>query len=229
MSLKHRLKCGLWSLSFKQKIGTIKINYEHLEQRLRIVLATSNHGKVKEFQSWIKEYEVVAYSDIMEPFEIDETGTTFKENALIKARAVYEKLDTKNDIVLSDDSGISVPLLGGAPGIYSARYAGVNANAKDNLNKLIAALKEKGVQSTPAFYTAAIALVCAKGEFCVHGWMHGEAIAEARGNNGFGYDPMFIPCGYTQTLGELDESVKKAFSHRARALELAHIVLNSLK
>ncbi|MBP1680990.1 MAG: nucleoside-triphosphate diphosphatase [Proteobacteria bacterium] len=229
MSLKHRLKCGLWSLSFKQKIGTIKINYEHLEQRLRIVLATSNQGKVKEFQSWIKEYEVVAYSDIMEPFEIDETGTTFKENALIKARAVYEKLDTKNDIVLSDDSGISVPLLGGAPGIYSARYAGVNANAKDNLNKLIAALKEKGVQSTPAFYTAAIALVCAKGEFCVHGWMHGEAIAEARGNNGFGYDPMFIPCGYTQTLGELDESVKKAFSHRARALELAHIVLNSLK
>lgn len=196
---------------------------------MRIVLATSNHGKVKEFQSWIKEYEVVAYSDIMEPFEIDETGTTFKENALIKARAVYEKLDTKNDIVLSDDSGISVPLLGGAPGIYSARYAGVNANAKDNLNKLIAALKEKGVQSTPAFYTAAIALVCAKGEFCVHGWMHGEAIAEARGNNGFGYDPMFIPCGYTQTLGELDESVKKAFSHRARALELAHIVLNSLK
>jgi len=196
---------------------------------LRIVLATSNQGKVKEFQSWIKEYEVVAYSDIMEPFEIDETGTTFKENALIKARAVYEKLDTKNDIVLSDDSGISVPLLGGAPGIYSARYAGVNANAKDNLNKLIAALKEKGVQSTPAFYTAAIALVCAKGEFCVHGWMHGEAIAEARGNNGFGYDPMFIPCGYTQTLGELDESVKKAFSHRARALELAHIVINSLK
>lgn len=196
---------------------------------MRIVLATSNQGKVKEFQSWISEYEVVAYSDIMEPFEIDETGTTFKENALIKARAVYEKLDTKNDIVLSDDSGISVPLLGGAPGIYSARYAGINANAKDNLHKLIAALKEKKVQSTPAFYTAAIALVCNKGEFCVHGWMHGEAIADERGNNGFGYDPMFIPCGYTQTLGELDESVKKAFSHRARALELAHIVINSLK
>jgi XTP/dITP diphosphohydrolase len=96
----------------------------------------------------------------MEPFEIDETGSTFKENALIKARAVYEKLEDKNDIVLSDDSGISVPLLGGIPGIYSARYAGVNANAKDNLNKLIAALKDKGVKRTPAFYTAAIALVC---------------------------------------------------------------------
>ncbi|NCD11492.1 MAG: RdgB/HAM1 family non-canonical purine NTP pyrophosphatase [Epsilonproteobacteria bacterium] len=196
---------------------------------MRIILATSNQGKVKEFQSWISEYEVVAYSDVMEAFEIEETGLTFKENAFIKARAVYEKLSDKNDMVLSDDSGISVPFLGGEPGIYSARYAGVGASSEANLNKLIATLKEKGVAKTPAFYTAAIALVCAKGEFCVHGWMHGEAIAEAKGHNGFGYDPMFIPCGYTKTLGELDESVKKAFSHRARALELAHIVLNSLK
>lgn len=196
---------------------------------MRIVLATSNQGKVREFQSWISEYEVVAYSDIMEPFEIEETGVTFKENALIKARAVYEKLSDKNDIVLSDDSGISVPLLGGIPGIYSARYAGVGASSEANLNKLIATLKEKGVAKTPAFYTAAIALVSAQGEFCVHGWMHGEALAEARGQNGFGYDPMFIPCGYDKTLGELDESVKKTFSHRARALELAHIVINSLK
>ncbi len=196
---------------------------------MKIILATSNQGKVKEFQSWISEYEVIAYSDIMEPFEIEETGTTFKENALIKARAVYEKLDDKNDMVLSDDSGISVPLLGGTPGIYSARYAGVDASSKDNLNKLIATLKEKGVAKTPAFYTAAIALISCKGEFCVHGWMHGEALSEARGNNGFGYDPMFIPCGYDKTLGELDESVKKIFSHRARALELAHIIINSLK
>lgn len=196
---------------------------------MKIVLATSNQGKVKEFQSWIDAYEVVAYSDIMEPFEIEETGTTFKENALIKARVVYEKLEDKNDIVLSDDSGISVPLLGGAPGIYSARYAGVGASSKENLNKLIATLKEHGVEKTVAFYTAAIALVCKNGEFCVHGWMHGEAIVHARGTNGFGYDPMFIPCGYTQTLGELDESVKKVFSHRARALELAYIVLKSLK
>ena len=196
---------------------------------MRIILATSNQGKVKEFQSWISAYEVVAYSDIMPSFEIEETGVTFKENALIKARAVYEKLEDKNDIVLSDDSGISVPHLGGIPGIYSARYAGINANAQENLNKLIAALKEKNISKTPAFYTAAIALVCAKGEFCVHGWMHGDAIAEKRGNNGFGYDPMFIPCGYDQTLGELYESVKKAFSHRARALELAYIVLKSLK
>ena len=195
---------------------------------MKIVLATSNQGKVKEFQSWIDEYEVVPFSDMMSPFEIEETGTTFKENALIKARAVYEKLDDKSHIVLSDDSGISVPLLGGIPGIYSARYAGVGASSADNLNKLIQTLKDRGIEKTPAFYTAAIALVCAKGEFCVHGWMHGNALSQARGNNGFGYDPMFVPLGYTQTLGELDENVKKAFSHRARALDLAHIVLKSL-
>lgn len=196
---------------------------------VRIILATSNQGKVKEFQSWINDYEVLAYSDIMEPFDIEETGSTFKENALIKARAVYEKLNDKSDMVLSDDSGISVPALGGIPGIYSARYAGEHANAKDNLNKLIATLKDNALQRTPAYYTAAIALVCAKGEFCVHGWMYGEAISQACGNNGFGYDPMFIPCGFEQTLGELDESVKKAFSHRAKALELASILMKSLK
>lgn len=196
---------------------------------MKIVLATSNKGKVKEFQSWMDDYEVVPFSDIMTPFEIEETGTTFKENALIKARAVYEKLDDKSHIVLSDDSGISVPLLGGIPGIYSARYAGVGASSADNLNKLIQTLKAEGIEKTPAFYTAAIALVCAKGEFCVHGWMHGNALSQARGNNGFGYDPMFVPLGYTQTLGELDENVKKAFSHRARALDLARIVLKSLK
>ena len=152
---------------------------------MRIILATSNQGKVKEFQSWINDYEVLAYSDIMEPFDIEETGSTFKENALIKARAVYEKLNDKSDMVLSDDSGISVPALGGIPGIYSARYAGEHANAKDNLNKLIATLKDNALQRTPAYYTAAIALVCAKGEFCVHGWMYGEAISQARGNNGW--------------------------------------------
>lgn len=197
---------------------------------MKIILATSNKGKVKEFQSWIHEYEVLPFSDVMEPFEIEENGATFKENALIKARAVFEKLDDKASyIVLSDDSGISVPLLGGEPGIYSARYAGVGASSEDNLKKLIQTLKDKGLHQTPAYYTAAIALVSAKGEFCVHGWMHGEAISEARGNNGFGYDPMFIPSGFSHTLGELDESVKKAFSHRAKALELARVILKSLK
>lgn len=196
---------------------------------MRIILATSNQGKVREFQAWIGEHEVLAYSDVIEPFEIEETGLSFKENALIKARAVYERLGDKNVTVLSDDSGISVPALGGIPGIYSARFAGANAGAQENLNKLIQTLKDNALTRTPAFYTAAIALVCAKGEFCVHGWMHGEAIAQARGNNGFGYDPMFIPEGFGQTLGELPDDVKKGLSHRSQALSLAKILIDQIK
>ena len=196
---------------------------------MKIVLATSNQGKVREIKAFMKDAEVLAFGDVLEPFEIVEDGKTFKENALIKARAVYNALNDENAIVLADDSGISVPALGNIPGIYSARYAGANANAKDNLYKLIGTLKEKSLKRTPAFYTAAIAIACKKGEFCVHGWMHGEAIDDARGDKGFGYDPMFIPLGYENTLGELDMEVKEAISHRSTGLRLAKIILETLK
>ncbi|WP_024955438.1 RdgB/HAM1 family non-canonical purine NTP pyrophosphatase [Sulfurospirillum arcachonense] len=195
---------------------------------MKIILASGNKGKVKEFKSWMDGFEVLAFSEVMEPFEIIEDGNSFKENALIKARAVYEKLEDKSAIVISDDSGISVNALNHEPGIYSARYAGVDATATQNLDKLIQTLKEKGLKKTPAYYTAAIAIVCEAGEFCVHGWMHGDAIDEKRGNNGFGYDPMFIPDGFDLSLGELDESVKKELSHRSRALELAQILIKTL-
>jgi XTP/dITP diphosphohydrolase len=199
------------------------------ENDLKIVLASSNKGKLKELKAWMSDFEVYAFSELIEPFEIVEDGKTFMENALIKARAVYKALNDKNTIVLSDDSGISVSALGNEPGIYSARYSGVNATSEKNLQKLINTLKEKGLHKTEAFYTAAIGIVCDKGEFCVHGWMYGEAIDEAKGSNGFGYDPMFIPKGFDKTLGELDEAVKKELSHRSRALENARILLKILK
>jgi XTP/dITP diphosphohydrolase len=196
---------------------------------MEIVLATANSGKIKEFKSYMGESNLTSYMDILEPFEIVENGDSFKENALIKARAVYERLKDKSKIVIADDSGISVDILGGEPGIYSARYAGVGASSKQNLEKLISALKEKNLKKTSAFYTAAIAIVCAKGEFCVHGWMYGDVIDEKRGENGFGYDPVFIPLGYKKTLGELNEEIKKELSHRSKALELAKIVMKTLE
>jgi XTP/dITP diphosphohydrolase len=171
--------------------------------------------------------EIVPFGEVMEAFEIVEDGDTFAANALIKARAIYEKLGEEY-IVISDDSGISVPILGGEPGIYSARYAGEDADDRDNLHKLINTLKTRAIKHTPAYYTAAIAIVSAQGEYVVHGWMHGEAIAEARGEKGFGYDPMFIPEGHEQTLGELDDAVKKSISHRSKALELARPIMTML-
>ena len=199
---------------------------------MKIVLATGNRGKVREFKQMFKE-EVIPFSELLGEFDIVEDGDTFSANALIKARTIYEKLGAENPLidylVISDDSGISLPLLNGAPGIYSARYAGENATDKENLYRLVDAVKEKGFKSTPAYYTAAIAIVSKYGEYVVHGWMHGDVINEPRGDKGFGYDPMFIPAGFDKTLGELDDDIKSEISHRGKALELAKPIINMLQ
>jgi XTP/dITP diphosphohydrolase len=194
----------------------------------KLVLATSNKGKVREIKELCKEYEVVPYTDLIDAFEIIEDADTFQENALIKARAVYNVLGDEDAVVIADDSGISVDVLDGAPGIYSARYAGANADDKENLKKLMQDIKAKGSENSPAHYTAAIAIVTKGIEKTVHGWMYGTALTEAKGEGGFGYDPMFIPFGYKQTLGELDERVKKELSHRSHALYLAGKILKVL-
>jgi XTP/dITP diphosphohydrolase len=195
---------------------------------MKIVLATGNQGKIREFQKMC-DTEVVTFKELLGDVEIVEDADTFKGNALIKARAIYEKLGDENTMVISDDSGISVPLLGGAPGVFSARYAGEDASDKENLDKLVQSVKEVGVERMPAYYTAAIAIVSQKGEYVVHGWMHGEVLNTKRGDKGFGYDPMFVPSGYEETLGELEDEVKKSISHRAKALELAKPIIKMLQ
>ena len=205
---------------------------------MKLVLATGNKGKLREFRQMCED-EVTAFSEILGDMEIVEDGDTFAQNALIKARTIYERLGEEY-LVISDDSGISLPVLGGAPGIYSARYAGEGASDKDNLYKLIDEVKAKGLKETPAYYTAAIAIVSKYGEYVVHGWMHGKVIDEARGDKGFGYDPMFVPdlseqvAGNSEqlegkTLGELDDDVKSKISHRAKALALAKPIIQMLK
>lgn len=199
---------------------------------MKLVLATGNKGKLREFRQMC-EAEIAPFSDLLGAFEIEETGETFAENALIKARTIYEKLGD-DYLVISDDSGISLPVLDGAPGIYSARYAQKEIKEravtdKDNLYKLIDAVKAKGLKCTPAYYTAAIAIVSKYGEYVMHGWMHGEVIDEARGEKGFGYDPMFLPDGFDKTLGELDDEIKKKISHRGQALGLAKPIIKMLK
>ena len=196
---------------------------------MNIILASANRGKIEEFKKLLPNNKVIAYSDILGKFDIPETGVTFKENAIIKASVVNEKLKAKGEkdfIVISDDSGISLPILDGAPGVYSARFASLNASDKENNEKLISKLNELDLEKTAAFYTACIAIVYKNEVYTVHGWMHGNVINKELGENGFGYDPMFIPDGFDKTLGELPLEIKKEFSHRSKALKLAIKVLD---
>ena len=196
---------------------------------MKIVLASANKGKITEFQKLMPDDEVVAFSEILGEIEIEEDQDSFKGNAIKKAKTIYDLLVKKgfsNIIVISDDSGISVPVLNNAPGIYSARYAGINASDKDNNAKLISKLNELNLEKTPAFYTACIALIYKNEVYTVHGWMHGIVVNKEVGENGFGYDPMFIPNGFDKTLGELPNEIKKEFSHRSEALKLAIKVLD---
>ena len=198
---------------------------------MKIVLASANKGKITEFQKLMPEDEVVAFNEILGEIEIEEDQDSFKGNAIKKAKTIYDLLVKKgfsNIIVISDDSGISVPVLNNAPGIYSARYAGINASDKDNNAKLISKLNELNLEKTPAFYTACIALIYKNEVYTVHGWMHGIVVNKEVGENGFGYDPIFIPNGFSNSFAQMSADEKNAISHRAKAVEKLNIFLTNL-
>lgn len=196
---------------------------------MKIVLASNNKGKITEFKKLLPNDEVIAFSEILGKFEVEEDKDSFKGNAIKKAQTIYDELEKKgffDILVISDDSGITVPVLNNEPGVYSARYAGLNATDKQNNQKLISELNRLNLETTVAFYTACIAIVFQKEVYTVHGFMHGNVINKELGENGFGYDPMFIPNGFSKTLGELNFEIKQEFSHRNRALKLAKKVLD---
>ncbi len=195
---------------------------------MEIVVASGNKGKLKEIEAFFG-CKVTAFKELVGDLEIEENGTTFAQNALIKARAIYNLIDKEKYLVISDDSGISVEALNFEPNIYSARYAGADASDRDNLQKVVNGLNAKGIGSSKAYYTAAIAIVSKWGEYVVHGWMHGSVINTPRGENGFGYDPIFIPNGFNKTLGELEETIKIDLSHRSKALNLAKPIIEMLR
>ena len=193
---------------------------------MRLILATSNQDKIIEIQEIYKPFEqnaleILAWSDLCDPFEIDENGKTFQENALIKSKAVFnthqaKNLLSQNDIILSDDSGICVDALNGKPGIHSARYSG--GDSKANLEKLLCEVAKLPNQTSKAHYCASIGISSFYGDFSTHGFMYGKVIANQRGKNGFGYDPRFLPDGYNETFGELPNELRTHINHSAIAL-----------
>jgi XTP/dITP diphosphohydrolase len=197
----------------------------------KIVLATANTHKVIEFQRILNELvsdlELVPASDFLGVPEVAETGATFAENALIKARAIndFTKLPA-----LADDSGLVVDALNGAPGIFSARYAGLTATDAENVEKLLIEIKDISPDLLFARFECAIALVDSKQnlELVVEGQMLGLVIKEVRGENGFGYDPVFVPQGLAKTSAELSDQEKDQISHRGIALRKIAVLLKQL-
>jgi XTP/dITP diphosphohydrolase len=182
----------------------------------QLVVATRNKGKLKEFRAMLEPigFDVLGIDDIDASLpDVVEDADTFAGNALKKARAFASALGMA---VVSDDSGLCVDALGGAPGVYSARYAGEGANDEANLVKLLDTLQ--GGTST-ARYVCVLAYVDGGQEKVVRGECEGAIIAERRGDGGFGYDPVFYVAQYERTMAELTMDEKNAISHRARALE----------
>jgi XTP/dITP diphosphohydrolase len=180
----------------------------------RLVIATHNPGKLREIAALIAPFGVdcVSAGSLGLP-EPEETGLTFEENAILKARAASDRSGLP---ALADDSGLCVAALGGDPGIYSARWAGQGKDFADAMRRVEEQLAGKSDRS--AFFVAALALAWPDGHIEVfRGEAHGMLVWPPRGGRGFGYDPMFLPNGGTQTFGEMDPDAKHAISHRAEA------------
>lgn len=186
----------------------------------RIIAASSNAHKIKEIQTIMGKFgmEVVSRKDAGVPeFEIVEDGETFEENSLKKA---MEIMKVTGEITVADDSGLMVDYLGGAPGVYSARFAGEECDDNKNNEKLIKLLDGLTGDDRKAKFVSVITLVYPDGEILVaRGECPGRMVSVPTGENGFGYDPLFVPEGWDKTFAQLTDEEKNQISHRAKALE----------
>ncbi len=185
-----------------------------------LVIATSNLHKIREFRDMLKLFknlDILSLLNFPSYTPPEETGSSFKENAISKAEHAAKSL---NKWVLADDSGLVVPALGGSPGIFSARYAGSDATDAENRQKLLLALEGKQDHERSGYFECCLALANSSGlQKCVTGTCEGLILKEERGRNGFGYDPLFVKTDYDKSFAELDEATKNRISHRRKALE----------
>ena len=189
----------------------------------KIVFATNNEHKLREIRAILRdEIEVFSLADIDCHADIAETADTLEGNALIKARFVYDNYGMN---CFADDTGLEVDALNGAPGVHTARYAGENHDTEANMRKLLHEMN--GKDNRKARFRTAIALILGGEEHLFSGEVHGEISTEPRGEQGFGYDPVFIPDGTAKTFAELGEEAKNRISHRARAVKKLADFLNS--
>jgi XTP/dITP diphosphohydrolase len=186
---------------------------------MKLVVATGNIGKIKELNELLIDLPVKLYglNDFTNISDVEETGLTFADNAVLKAESYAVQTGFWT---LSDDSGLEVEALGGAPGIFSARYAGENASDQDRITKLLEELNRTNDKVRAARFICAMAIADKNGQkrFLAEGICNGKIVLQPHGTNGFGYDPIFVPNGFEQTFGELSSTIKGKISHRARAI-----------
>ena len=184
---------------------------------MKIIFATQNQGKAKEVNAIFADspVEIISLYDLGNNIDVEETGTTFRENAFLKAKTIY---DIYKEPVIADDSGLEIEQLDGKPGVYSARYAGEPCTYEDNNLKVIEELKDFPEPHKAKFICFAV-YYDGKNEIEAIGEFPGRIINEQRGANGFGYDPIFIPDGFDLTISEMDFETKNKISHRAKSFE----------
>jgi len=193
-----------------------------------IIVATNNQGKAKEFKQFFAQFNIKCYSlsDFDEQYsDVEETGKTFQENAILKAEAAAKFF---NKAVIADDSGLVIDALGGKPGIHTARFAGQNKNDEDNMNKVLKLMDAVEDSKRSARFVAALAIKIPSEEILVkEGYCEGNISREKKGSHGFGYDPIFIPKGYEKTMAELSAEEKNRISHRNDAFKQLKRVLTT--
>ena len=183
---------------------------------MKIIAATKNKNKLREFGEILKGFEIISQEEAGIDIDVEETGTTFEENSLLKAQAIYEKSGIP---AIADDSGLCVNALDGRPGVYSARYAGEDATDEEKIAKLLAELEDKTDRS--AYFVSCVCCYFSEDDyFCVRGECHGSISSVPDGNGGFGYDPVFEVEGLNKTYARLTGEEKDACSHRGNALRM---------
>ncbi|MEK3954177.1 XTP/dITP diphosphatase [Psychrobacillus sp. FSL K6-1464] len=194
----------------------------------QIIIATKNRGKAKDFEALFNPlgYEVKTLHDVAEEMDIEETGTTFEENALLKATSLANHLQS---MVIADDSGLEIDALDGRPGIYSARYAGEEKSDEANIDKALKELEGTKESERTARFVCAIAVASPNKEpFTVRGTCEGFIGTERKGTNGFGYDPIFYVPSEQKMMAELTAEQKGAISHRGTAIKKLSFVLEDI-
>ncbi len=181
---------------------------------MELIIATNNTHKVKEIRAVLSDrFKILSLEEVGICEDIPEDQDTLEGNALQKARFIYEKYGRN---CFADDTGLEVEALNGAPGVYSARYAGASCNAEDNMDKLLSELSE--VANRSAQFRTVVALIIDGEEFLFEGKVEGEILKERQGKEGFGYDPIFCPKGYKDSFAVMPLEIKNSISHRGRAI-----------